>query len=84
MNADNWIFALFIAALVVALVAGGKQHAHACRLLNIAQDEAQMAEAWHLEAGIALERCGIKGAKEKAESKACYARRFNDDSVVCE
>ncbi len=36
------------------------------------------------EAGIALERCNVKGAKEKAESKACYARRFNDSSVVCE
>lgn len=71
-------------AIIVVVIIGAHQHAHACRLLDIAQDEAQMAEAWHIEAGIALERCGIKGAKEKAESKACYARRFNDDSVVCE
>lgn len=70
--------------LIASMIVGARQHAHACSLLATAQDEAQMAEAWHIETGIALERCNIKDAIEKAESKACYARRFNDDSVVCE
>ena len=56
----------------------------ACELLQIAQDEAQMAEAWHLRAGKALATCGVKDALATAEGKACYARRFNDDSVKCD
>lgn len=55
-----------------------------CELLNTALDEAQMAEAWYIEAGKVLKRCGIENATERADSKACYARRFNDSSVVCE
>ena len=31
-----------------------------------------------------LQACGVHDARERAQSKACYARRFNDDPVVCE
>ena len=55
-----------------------------CDLLDTALDEAQMAEAWYIEAGRVLQACGARDAVERAEHKACYARRFNDDSVVCE
>jgi hypothetical protein len=51
--------------------------------MGTALDEAQMAEAWYLEAGKVLQACGARDAIERAESKACYARRFNDSSVVC-
>lgn len=55
-----------------------------CDLLETALDEAQMAEAWYIEAGRVLEACGARDATARAESKACYARRFNDTSEVCE
>lgn len=55
-----------------------------CDLLDTALDEAQMAEAWYIETGKVLQACGARDAVERAEHKACYARRFNDDSVVCE
>lgn len=53
-------------------------------LLEIAMDEGEFAEAWYLEAGQVLKACGIANAEARAEHKACYARRFNDNSVVCE
>lgn len=55
-----------------------------CDLLEIAFDEAQMAEAWYIETGKVLEACGAREASTRAERKACYARRFNDSSEVCE
>lgn len=54
-----------------------------CDLLDIALDEAQMAEAWYLETSKVLQACGARDALERAKHKACYARRFNDASVVC-
>lgn len=75
-----------VAALLLAgctVVPASTAH-KTCRLLDIALDEAQMAEAWYLETGKVLEACGIREATERAESKACYARRVNDDSVKCE
>ena len=54
-----------------------------CDLLDTALDEAEMAEAWYIEAGLVLRACGARDAIERAEHKACYARRFNDNSVVC-
>lgn len=79
------LFILIVAALLAGCVVvpmGAAQQT--CRLLDIALDEAQMAEAWYLEAGNVLQACGARDAAERAESKACYARRFNDDSVICE
>lgn len=55
-----------------------------CDLLETALDEAQMAEAWYIEAGRVLETCGARDATARAAHKACYARRFNDASEVCE
>ena len=55
-----------------------------CDLLDTALDEAQMAEAWYIQAGEVLNACGARDALERAESRACYARRFNDNSVYCE
>lgn len=55
-----------------------------CELLDTALDEGQQfSEAWYLRAGEVLERCGVPRAKDRAERGACYARRFNDSSVVC-
>ena len=78
-----------IAAAALVLAAGctvvpAATAIQACDLLDTALSEAQMAEAWYIEAGEVLKRCGIESATERADSKACYARRFNDDSVVCE
>lgn len=57
---------------------------NACELIGIAMDEAELAEAWYVEAGQVLEVCGAPHAMERAAHKACHARRFNDNSVVCE
>ena len=75
-----------IALLCSAVLAGCgtiKPSANACRLLAIALDEAEMAEAWYIETGDVLARCGMPNAAEKAAYKACVARRFNDPSVEC-
>ena len=73
-----------IALLCSAVLAGcARPPADACRLLAIALDEAEMAEAWYIEAGQVLVRCGIPNAAEVAASKACYARRVNDNRVEC-
>lgn len=55
----------------------------ACDLLDIAMDEAQMAEAWYTKAGKVLEACGVPGAAERARLAACRARQFDDTSVEC-
>lgn len=74
-------FLVLITGCTVVPAATARQ---TCDLLDTALDEAQMAEAWYIEAGKVLEACGAREAKGRAEHKACYARRFNDDSVVCE
>lgn len=74
--------AITLAALVL-LTGCATPPADACRLLTIALDEAQMAEAWYIETGKVLTACGVPHAAEVAADKACYARRFNDTSVVC-
>lgn len=56
----------------------------ACELLDIAVSEAQMAEAWYLDAGQVLKACGVRDAEATAAHKACYARRFNDNTIDCE
>lgn len=56
----------------------------ACSLLETATREADLAEAWFINAGPVLEQCGVADAKELAEWKACHARRMNDNSEVCE
>lgn len=78
-----------ITAAALALAAGctvvpAATARQACDLLDIALSEAQMAEAWYIETGKVLQACGARDAVERAEHKACYARRFNDSSVVCE
>lgn len=75
-----------IALLCAAIVAGCgtiRPSTSACGLLAIALDEAEMAEAWYIETGDVLARCGMPNAAEKAAYKACIARRFNDSSVEC-
>lgn len=87
MTEAKWWLAVTVCSLggAAALTAyGPNPSVEACGLLQTAQDEAQMAEAWHLRAGKVLDTCGVKGALATAESKACYARRFNDDSVKCD
>lgn len=79
------IIALAVAALLAGCTVVPATTAHrACELMGVALDEAQMAEAWYIEAGKILEACGARDAGKRAEYKACYARRFNDTSVVCE
>lgn len=78
---------LSVAALMLAsgcTVVPAATARQTCDLLDTALDEAQMAEAWYIEAGKVLQSCGARDATERAAHKACYARRFNDDSEVCE
>lgn len=49
----------------------------ACDLLGIATDEADLAPHWYLSAGQVLEACGLPGAKEEAERRACAANKRN-------
>ena len=86
LNAHNialWFGGLALVAAVVCSVIDGTQEADKCRLLDIALREAEMSEGWYIEAGKALERCGIKEARAEAERKACFARRRHD-TTTCE
>jgi hypothetical protein len=47
----------------------------ACRVIEIAAAEAEMAPAWYISAGQVLERCGVPEARERAEQAACAAQR---------
>lgn len=49
----------------------------ACRVVEIAAAEAEMAPAWYISAGKVLERCGAPEARERAEASACAAQRRN-------
>ena len=70
---------LFAAAAALAgctLVPTGAVH-QACRVVEIAAAEAEMAPAWYISAGQVLERCGVPDARERAEASACAAQRRN-------
>ncbi len=56
----------------------------ACELLSIAFDESELAPAWYVRAGPALERCGYAKAIAKAAYRACYAERRNGSARDCE
>ena len=78
-----------LAGLAVVLVVGctvvPAATAHrACELMSTALDEADMAEAWYIEAGQILQACGARDAMARSAIKACYARRKNDDREVCQ
>ncbi|MBO1034246.1 hypothetical protein INR38_09120 [Delftia sp. SD018] len=49
----------------------------ACRVIEIAAAEAEMAPAWYIGAGQVLERCGLPEARDRAEQSACAAQRRN-------
>lgn len=49
----------------------------ACRVVEVAAAEADMAPAWYISAGQVLERCGVPEARERAEQSACAAQRRN-------
>ena len=80
----GWLTILAAVVSTVVMTWQGYELKRTCYLLTTAQDEAQMAESWHLSAGDALRACGVPRAAERAAEKACAARRFNDTSVVCE
>lgn len=72
------------AAAVLAgctVVPTGAVH-QACRVVEIAAAEAEMAPAWYISAGQVLERCGVPDARERAEASACAAQRRN--GYTCE
>ncbi len=58
------------------VVPAGTVH-QACRVIEIAAAEAEMAPAWYVSAGQVLERCGVPDARERAEASACAAQRRN-------
>ncbi len=49
----------------------------ACRVIETAAAEAEMAPAWYISAGQVLERCGVPEARDRAEQSACAAQRRN-------
>jgi hypothetical protein len=58
--------------------------AEACTALEIAQDEAIMAPEWYVSAGKVLHACGIPGALQEGETRACFARRANGGNGECQ
>jgi len=79
------IIALGIGLLLTGCTVVPAATAHrACELLDIAVSEAEMAEAWYLDAGQVLKACGVPDAEATAAHKACYARRVNDHTIDCE
>lgn len=65
-----------IALVGCTVVPAGTVH-QACRVIEIAAAEAEMAPAWYIGAGQVLERCGVPDARERAEASACAAQRRN-------
>lgn len=68
---------LLAVAAVVALagcvaVPAGTAYS-ACRLLEIASSEADLAPAWYAEAGTVLEGCGVQDARANGDRRACFA-----------
>ena len=55
-----------------------------CKLLTIASDEADMAPAWHIRTGEALEKCGIPNAHAVGNYRGCLAERRNDIRINCD
>lgn len=45
----------------------------ACSVVDIALSEADMAAGWYEDAGEVLDACGVRGARERGEFKACMA-----------
>lgn len=77
------------AAAGVALLAGctvvpASTTRQACSLLQTASDEADMAPAWYLQAGVLLEQCGHQDARTEAAYKACQASRRAGIDKDCE
>lgn len=60
------------AVIGCTVVPMGTAH-RSCELLQIAATEAELAPAWHLEAGEVLERCGQPDARAAAARRACWA-----------
>lgn len=58
------------------VVPAGTVH-QACRVVEIAAAEAEMAPAWYISAGQVLERCGVPEARDRAEQSACAAQHRN-------
>lgn len=87
MRAHNVLIAVGAAAAIIgglAVLQPEQPLEKSCRLLDIAFQEAQMAEAWYIETGRVLVLCGVADAEAEAARKACYARRRDDTSVECE
>lgn len=55
----------------------------ACRLLETAMSEAEMAPAWYLQTGEVLETCGVQNAASWGREAACYAERRNGIDKDC-
>lgn len=65
------------------IVPTGTVH-QACRTLEIAAAEADMAPAWYVSAGQILHACGMPGARTRGEAAACLAERRNGYASDCE
>ena len=68
---------LAAAALAGCTVVPAGSVLQACRVIEIAAAEAEMAPAWYISAGQVLERCGLPEARDRAEQSACAAQRRN-------
>ncbi|MGQ8880786.1 hypothetical protein ACUTR7_24955 [Delftia sp. NA_296.1] len=64
-------------ALVGCTVVPADTAYQACRVIEVAAAEAEMAPAWYISAGKVLDRCGVSEARERAEESACAAHRRN-------
>lgn len=56
----------------------------ACKLIETANTEADLAPGWYIEAGPVLAQCGVKDAVKWSKIVACYAERRNGSLVECE
>lgn len=81
------VLQIALAAMLVSLsgcvVVPAGTAAKACRMLDIALDEADMAAAWFTEAGEVLESCAMPDARTRAEFKACMTERRDGYTREC-
>lgn len=81
---DIIVTGALVLALIASVYARDDKAKQSCRLLDTALSEAEMSEAWYIDAGRALKRCGFDDATERAAGKACHARRRGGSTESCQ
>lgn len=75
-----------IVVMVAAILAGcaTAPNQEVCDVVEAAQQEASMPAQWHVAAAKVLAACGVPGAAQEGETRACFARKADGADVQCQ